>query len=162
MPPLGYLNLPVWFLKVILEPENSVSCLAYFNETSPRPALTFARNGKGQAIRLGTVFFQHYFRHPAPQVFSGLLGLIPLPEEPLKLLNPSAWLRLRRLDMPEGALCILLNGGGPAVARLHTTKGTRLSRLTRTGEEALEWGGETLELAVPDQEAVVLRMLPTV
>jgi len=157
---LGELNLPVWFLKVALEPESSVRALASFNETGPRPALTFASAGQGQAIRLGTVFFQHYFRHPAPQAFSSLLNRLPLPEEPLKLLNPSPCLRLRRLDMPEGALWILINGGEPATARLHPAPGIRLARLTRAGEEALEWQAETLELAAPGQDAVVLRMLP--
>ena len=62
--------------------------------------------------------------------------------------------------MPEGALWILINGGEPATARLHAAPGIRLRRLTRAGEEALDWEGETLELAAPGQDAVVLRMLP--
>jgi beta-galactosidase len=157
---LGGLNLPVWFLKVVLEPENSASCLASFDEADPRPALTSARTGQGQALRLGTVFFQHYFRHPAPQAFSELLNLLPLPAEPLTLLNPGPGLRMRRLDLPDGALWIVLNGGEPAVARLHVAPGIRLVRLTRLGEDVMERKGEILEIAVPAQDALVLRMLP--
>jgi beta-galactosidase len=157
---LGRLNLPVWFLKVVLEPESSASCLASFNETDPRPAITSTRVSRGQAVRLGTVFFQHYIRHPDQQAFSKLLTLLPLPEEPLKLLNPNPYLRLRQLDMPEGALWILLNGAGPAEARLRVEPGIRLTRLTQAGEETLAWNADNLELAAPGQDAVVLRMLP--
>jgi hypothetical protein len=156
---LGGLNLPVWFLKVILETENGASCLASFDEADPRPALTLARTGEGQAIRLGTVFFQHYIRHPDAQAFSGLLALLTLPEQPLSLLNPSPYLRLRRLDLPDGALWVLLNGGGPATARLRAARGICLLRLTRLGEAALDMNGEILEIAAPGQDAVVLRML---
>jgi beta-galactosidase len=157
---LGGLNLPVWFLKIVLEPESPANLLASFNETDPRPALTSTRSGRGQAVRLGTVFFQHYIRHPDSQAFSRLLTLLPLPQEPLKLLSPGATLRLRRLDMPEGALWILLNGGGPTEARLRAAPGIRLARLTQAGEETLAWQADNLELAVPGQDAVVLRMLP--
>jgi beta-galactosidase len=156
----GGLNLPVWFLKVILETENAASCLASFDEADPRPALTLARTGAGQAIRLGTVFFQHYLRHPDSQAFSALLALLPLPKQPLELLNPGPYLRLRRLDLPEGALWVLLNGSGPATARLRAVPGIRLLRLTRLGEEAVEWKADTLEIAAPGQDALVLRMLP--
>jgi beta-galactosidase len=157
---LGGLNLPVWFLKVALEPESALSCLASFDEADPRPALTSARTGQGQALRLGTVFFQHYFRHPDPQAFSGLLNLLPLPAEPLNLLNPAPSLRMRRLDLPDGALWIVLNGSEPVVARLHVAPGIRLVRLTRLGEDALERKGDILEIPVPGQDALVLRMLP--
>jgi hypothetical protein len=109
---------------------------------------------------VGTVFFQHYIRHPDPQAFSGLLTLLPVPEEPLKLLNPNSTLRLRRLDLPGGALYILLNAGGPVEASLRIAPGIRLVHLTQAGEEALAWQADTLELTVPGQDAVVLRMLP--
>jgi len=155
---LGGLNLPVWFLKVALEPESSAGCLASFNEADPRPALVSARTGQGQALRLGTVFFQHYFRHPVPQAFSALLNLLPLPAEPLNLINPGPSLRMRRLDLPDGALWIVLNGGEPAVARLHVAPGIRLEHLTSFGEVTLERKGEILEIAVPGQDALVLHM----
>jgi beta-galactosidase len=157
---LAGLTLPVWFLKIILEPESAASCLASFDETDPRPALTSARTGAGQAIRLGTVFFQHYLRHPDAQAFSRLLTLLTLPEQPLTLLNPSLCLRLRRLDLPDGALWILLNSGAPAAARLRVAPGIRLVRLTLLGEQPLEINSEILEIAMPGQDAVVLRMLP--
>jgi len=68
-------------------------CLASFNEADPRPAITLTRASRGQALRVGTVFFQHYIRHPDPQAFSGLLTLLPVPEDPLKTaqsqLNPT-------------------------------------------------------------------------
>jgi hypothetical protein len=35
-----------------------------------------------------------------------------------------------------------------------------LLRLTRLGEEAVEWKADTLEIAAPGQDALVLRMLP--
>jgi beta-galactosidase len=157
---LGELNLPVWWLKVILESEKGTRCLASFNETDPRPALTSARLGRGQAIRLGTVFFQHYLRHPDPKAFSGLLPLLPLPEQFLTLLNPSPTLHLRKLDLPDGALWILLNGGLAAQARFRVSAGTRLAHLTLTGEETLSWQADTLELTIPGQDALVLRMWP--
>jgi beta-galactosidase len=156
---LGGLDLPVWFLKVVLEPESAARCLASFDETDPRPAFTSARTGRGQALRLGTVFFQHYLRHPVPSAFSRLLTLLPLPEQLLQLLDPTPNLRLRRLDLPEGALWILLNAGGPAEASLRVAPKVRLVRLTQSGEEPLAWAADTLRLAVPAQDAVVLRML---
>ncbi len=155
---LGELTLPVWWLKLILEPENGTRCLASFDEPDPRPAVTSARVGLGQAIRLGTVFFQHYLRHPDPQAFSSLLPLLPLPEQSLTLLNPGPNLRLRKLDLPDGALWILLNGGPAVQARLRVASGIRLARLTESGEEPLSWQTDTLELTIPAQDALVLRM----
>lgn len=157
---LGELNLPVWFLKIALEPVRTARSLASFDEVDPRPALTSARTGQGQALRLGTVFFQHYFRHPSPEAFSSLLNLLPRPPEPLLLLNPDPSLRIRRLDLPDGALWILLNGGETAVAKLHVASGVRLARLTSIGEEALERKGDIMEIAAPAQDTLVLRMLP--
>jgi beta-galactosidase len=156
---LGGLDLPVWFLKLVMEPAADARCLASFDQAGARPALTSAQTGRGRAVRLGTVFFQHYLRHPDPPAFSRLLALLPLPEQPLKLLNPAPTLRLRRLDLPDGALWILLNGGGPAQAILQVAPGIRLARLTQSGEEPLACPDDTLSLAVPAQAALVLRML---
>jgi hypothetical protein len=41
---------------------------------------------------------------------------------------------MRRLDLPEDALWVVLNGGEPAVARLDIEPGIRLVRLTSLGE----------------------------
>ena len=38
-------------------------------------------------------------------------GLLPLGKEPVRLITPSSHLRLRRLDLPDGQLLLLLNGG---------------------------------------------------
>ena len=157
---LGGLNLPVWFLKVILEPDESATSLALFDEADPRPALTTTRLGRGTAIRLGTVFFQHYLRHPDPSAFSRLLPLLPQPVEPLNLLNPGQSLRLRRLDLPDGALWIIINAGDQVEARLSVAQGIHLVRLTLAGEEPLAWQEETLALQMLAQDAVVLRQLP--
>ena len=90
---------------------------------SPKP--THARHWSrprqvsGRTLRLGTVFFQHHFQHPDPAVFAPLLAWLKLPAEPMVLLNPSAHLRLRRLELPEGAVTpVLINAGGPVTARL--------------------------------------------
>jgi hypothetical protein len=155
---LGDLKLPVWWLKVVLELENGTHCLASFDEIDPRPALTSARVGLGQGIRLGTAFFQHYLRHPDPMAFSNLFLLLPLPELSLTLLDPGPALRLRQLNLPEGALWILVNGGPAVQARLRVASGTRLALLTQSGEEPLSWQAHTLELAIPAQDAIVLRM----
>ena len=87
-----------------------------------------------------------------------MLDLLPLPAEPLNLLNPGPLLRMRRLDLPDGALWIVLNGGEPAVARLHVAQGIRLVRLTSLGEVPLESKGEIMEISAPGQDALVLRM----
>ena len=130
--------LPVWFLKVALEPGPGGRVLASFTEPNPRPALVEAAAGRGRTLRLGTVFFQHYFQHPDPAAFAPLLAWLNLPTEPAALLNPSAHLRLRRLDLPEGALLVLLNAGGPVTARLQLDPGRSLTRLTQAGEEPVE------------------------
>jgi beta-galactosidase len=152
---LGAVRLPVWFLKVVLEPQEGVQVLATFAEPAPRPALTAAARGKGQALRLGTSFFQHYFRDPAPEAFSELLRWLPRPIEPVQLLNPSAHLRLRRLDLPDGALLLLLNAGGEATARLRLAPGVSLLRLTATGEEPVDTVSEVLEVAMASQSLAI-------
>lgn len=157
---LGELPLPVWFLKVALETQPEVQVLARFDESDPRPALTVATRGKGRAIRIGTAFFQHYFRHPAPSAFAGLRGLLPLPAEPVKLLNPSSHLRLRRLALPDGELLLVLNAGEQSVtAELQIAGGTCLSRLTREGEQ--DFGilaAGPLNISLPPQRVEVLRV----
>ncbi len=134
-----------------------------------RPALVEAAAGKGRTLRLGTVFFQHYFQHPDPAAFAPLLAWLNLPAEPVTLLNPSAQLRMRRLslpretrdlprgmrELPEGELLILLNGGGPATARLQLAPGRNLTRLTINGEEPVDIGAGVLEVAMHGQNAEV-------
>jgi len=133
----GNLRLPVWFLKVALEAQPGTSVLAAFAEPQPRPALTLAKTGRGQALRLGTAYFQHYFRHPTPAAFNELLCLLPVGEEAVKLLNPSSHLRLRCLDLPDGQLLILINSGEQATARLRAGANLVLTHLTADGEESV-------------------------
>ena len=149
------LSLPVWFLKVALEPGPGGQVLASFTEPNPRPALVEAVAGRGRTLRLGTVFFQHYFQHPDPAAFAPLLTWLNLPTEPAALLNPSPHLRLRRLDLPEGALLVLLNAGGPVTARLQFAPVRRLTRLTRAGEEPVETGSGLLEISLAGQSTEV-------
>jgi hypothetical protein len=149
------LGLPVWFLKVALEPGPGGRGLASFTETNPRPALVEATSGHGRTLRLGTVFFQHYFQHPDPTAFVPLLAWLNLPTEPAALLNPSPHLRLRRLDLPEGALLLLLNAGGPATARLQLAPGYSLTRLIQAGEEPVETISGLLEIPLAGQSAEV-------
>ena len=145
-------HLPVWFLKVALEPSPGGRVLASFAEPNPRPALVEAATGRGRTLRLGTVFFQHYFQHPDPAAFAPLLAWLNLPAESVALLNPSSHLRLRRLDLPEGALLVLLNAGGPVTARLQLAPG---HSLTRAGEEPVETGSGLLEVSLAGQSAEV-------
>jgi beta-galactosidase len=149
--------LPVWFLKVVLEPQPGGRAMASFPEPDLRPALVEAEAGRGRALRLGTVFFQHYFQHPDPAAFAPLLSWLDLPVEPAALLNPSASLRLRRLDLPQGALLVLLNGGGPATARLRLPPGCSLTRLAQAGEEPVETASGLLEVPLEGQSAAVYR-----
>ena len=150
------LSLPVWFLKVILEPEAGVTVRARFSEPNPRPALTVNQFGQGRAIRLGTVFFQHYFRHPAPEAFAELAALLPLPYEPVHLENASPHLRLRRLSLPEGEVLILLNGGLTTEAILNVAEKVSLWRLTPHGEEQVNATGR-LNVSMPTQSTEVFR-----
>ena len=147
--------LPVWFLKVILEPGPGGRVLASFTEPNPRPALVEAEAGRGRTLRLGTVFFQHYFQHPDPAAFAPLLAWLNLPTEPAALLNPSYHLRLRRLDLPEGALLVLLNAGEPVTARLQLAQGCSLTRLTPVGGEPVAADSGLLEISLAGQSAEV-------
>ncbi len=155
---LGDLYLPVWFLKIVLEPAAGVEVLAHFSEPSPRAALTVAQIGRGRAIRLGTVFFQRYFRHPAPQAFVRLGTLLPLPNYTVSLDNPSQYLRLRRLSLPDGELLVLLNAGQATEARLSLNAGVSLWRLTSNGEELLEITGGKHSVLIGAQNAELFRM----
>jgi len=148
-------GLPVWFLKVALEPGPAGRVLASFTESNPRPALVEAAAGRGRTLRLGTVFFQHYFQHPDPAAFSPLLAWLNLPTEPAALLNPSPQLRLRRLDLPKGALLFLLNVGEPVTARLQLAPGHSLTRLTQAGEVPVETASGLLEISLAGQSAEV-------
>ena len=152
---LNGLVLPVWFLKVAQEVGPRVRVLASFTEPDPRPALVEAVTSRGRTLRVGTVFFQHYFQHPDPAAFAPLLAWLNLPPEPVALLNPSPHLRLRRLDLPEGALLVLLNAGGPVTARLKIAPGLSLTRLTETGGEKIETGSGLLEISLAGQSAEV-------
>lgn len=153
----GQAALPVWFLKVALEPGLNGQTLATFAEPAPRPALVEAAAGRGRTLRLGTVFFQHYFQHPDPAAFAGLLAWLALPAGPVRLCNPSAGLRLRRLGLPEGDLLVLLNGGEQATARLEFPPGCLLARLAENGEQPLETGDGSLEIELAAQSAVCIR-----
>jgi hypothetical protein len=148
-------SLPVWFLKVALEPAPGGRVLASFAESNPRPALVEAEAGNGRTLRLGTVFFQHYFQHPDPAAFAPLLAWLNLPVEPAALLNPSSHLRLRRLDLPEGALWVLLNAGEPVTARMRLAPGCSLTRLTRVGEEPVATDSSLLEISLAAQSTEV-------
>jgi hypothetical protein len=154
---LGDLHLPVWFLKIVLEPAAGVEVPAHFSEPSPRAALTVAQIGRGRAIRLGTVFFQRYFRHPAPQAFARLCTLLPLPSYSVSLDNPSQYLRLRRLSLPDGELFVLLNAGQATEARLSLNAGVSLWRLTSNGEELLEITGGKHSVLMEAQNAELFR-----
>lgn len=154
---LGDLPLPIWFLKIVLEPAAEVKVLAHFSEPSPRAALTVAQTGRGRAIRLGTVFFQHYFRHPAPQAFGRLCTLLPLPNYSVSLDNPSQYLRLRRLRLPDGELLLLLNAGHATEAKLSLNAGVSLWRITSSGEEQLGITGGKYSVFVEAQNAELFR-----
>ena len=154
----GKLHLPVWFIKVALEPLKDVTVLATLPESDPRPALTLAKRGRGQAIRLGTVFFQHYFRLPASEAFAELLPFLSLHKHPVTLSNPSSHLRLRYLDLPDGQLLVLLNSGETTTARLDLNANLDLTRLTMAGEEPVEQGIGALLVPVEGQSAEVFHL----
>ena len=155
----GMLRLPVWFLKVVLEAAKDTSVLATHNEADPRPALTLAKYGQGKAIRLGTAFFQHYFRHPDVTAFTKLLSLLPQPQQAVKLGNPSSHLRLRKLELPDGQLLILLNAGERTTAHLQVDAGQTLTRLTLQGEEQVKKEGNQVRVLLEAQSAEVFKLL---
>lgn len=155
----GMLRLQVWFLKVVLEAAKDTSVLATHNEADPRPALTLAKYGQGKAIRLGTAFFQHYFRHPDVTAFSKLLSLLPQPQQAVKLGNPSSHLRLRKLELPDGQLLILLNAGERTTAHLQVEAGQTLTRLTLQGEEQAKKEGNQVRVLLEAQSAEVFRLV---
>jgi len=155
----GMLHLPVWFLKVVLEATKDTSVLATHNETDPRPALTLAKYGQGKALRLGTAFFQHYFRHPDVTAFSKLLSLLPQPQQAVKLGNPSSHLRLRALDLPDGQLLILLNAGERTTAHLQVEAHQTLVHLTLQGEEPVKQEGNQVRVLIEAQAAEVFRLV---
>ena len=154
----GDLRLPVWFLKVALEPLVEVRIPARFVESEPRPALSIARKGRGQAIRLGTVFFQHYFQNPVPEAFGQLLSLLSLGREAVNLVNASSYLRLRRLDLPDGQLLVLVNSGEATTAHLNLEPGVSLTRLSADGEESLGQAGGSLQVKMEAQSGEVFHL----
>jgi len=154
----GMLRLPVWFLKIVLEAEKDTSVLATHNEEQPRPALTLAKYGQGKALRLGTAFFQHYFRYPDVTAFSKLLSLLPQPQQAVKLGNPSSHLRLRALDLPDGQLLILLNAGERTTAHLQVEAHQTLTRLTLQGEEPVKKEGNQVRVLLEAQAAEVFKL----
>lgn len=90
------------------------------------PACLRNRIGDGTAFRIGTHFFQRYFTVDAdPEALAWFRQLIESELEPaLRLLNPGATLRLRRLASPEGELGFLINSGTQdQVARLRSRDG---------------------------------------
>jgi len=68
---------------------------------------------------------------------------------------PSSHLRLRRLDLPEGALLVLLNAGESVTARLQLAPGCSLARLTPVGEEPVTTDSGLLEISLAGQSAAV-------
>ncbi len=77
------------------------------------PAVVRHTLGKGHAIRVGTCFFQRYLSSPEStqlKTLESLLGTLESP--PLRLANPSAQERMRRLAISDGWLAVILKEGG--------------------------------------------------
>lgn len=98
------------FFRLHLEPDTSATVLAHWPDGAPAAVEKFY--GKGKALRIGTVFFQHYLSQP----HEGSLRLLaqwvtPCLACPAWLPSPVPGLRLRRLQTPHGFLGTLF---GPA------------------------------------------------
>jgi hypothetical protein len=71
--------------------------------------------------------------------------------------NPSQYLRLRRLSLPDGELFVLLNAGQATEARLSLNAGVSLWRLTSNREEPLGVTGERFSILIKAQNAELFR-----
>ncbi|MFW6271342.1 MAG: beta-galactosidase, partial [Bacillota bacterium] len=103
-------DFPGWFLRVNLKNINHGKVIGKFENSNP--AVIERNYKKGKTMRLGTIFFQQYFVNQDQNLlrfFKSFLNEINI--KSIKLKNQSHNLRMKKLNIPDGKLLILINYG---------------------------------------------------
>ena len=160
-----------WYLKMQLEDsayiekcgdafEKGGCCKILARFEDGRPAAIEHRYGAGRVIYIATIFFQRYFNNPLTGHLDFLADILPaLPAAPIKLLNPDAHLRVKRLvsDCDGDGLFILLNHSKGRSAKLLFGAGAELTDMN-TNEVIAGSAGQVLYLPVGDMQVRVFRL----
>lgn len=146
-----------WFFRVLFECRPEAQVLAYWPDEWP--AIVEKSHGAGRAVRLGTVFFQRYLAFPeeAHRRLLIRLGGMVVPG-PLRLLNGTPHLRLRRLASARGTVGVLINTGGAATAELYFEEDGQWQILGRAARRVT--AGKSYEIAVGPDEVVCFQLSP--
>ena len=146
--------LPGWFLQCVLSEKGGAEVLGRF--AGGEPGVVRHRLGAGTAARIGTVFFQNYFRQGQPAYLALLRSLLPMPERDVVLENPSHSLRMKRLCAEGADILILINTGETAPARLRFGRAGKLECLHQP--LAYDYAaGAPIEIEIPTQGVLVFR-----
>lgn len=125
-------ELPAWFLNCNWENEENLTVLA--RDKNGYASAVEHRLGKGRAVYIGTLFFQHYFAEDGiPGCTDFIRSLLPRTERMCRLSNVSPFLRMKVLD-GERDVVILLNRGDRTEALIEAEKPCTFRDLI-TGEE---------------------------
>jgi hypothetical protein len=145
-------EIPGWFMRVAFQENDASEVLGRWENGAP--AATRKYHEQGQAIRIGTTFFQRYLCCPSVESRSLLGKLLPESSLALALSNPAFDLRLRRLWHPQGMVGILLNRGVKRLAVLRVRESGRLEILDENGRDVM--AGQRIEFMLGAGEVKVL------
>lgn len=134
-----------WFLRLRLELIPGSTSAARWQDGEV--AITRHRIGRGEALRLGTVFFQHYLGHPDPSSLDVLRRLLGADRRPaVRLANPEPGLRLRRKVTDVGTLGVILSTLGTDRAEIVFDAGGTLGTPGQRASRVLPGGSALITL----------------
>lgn len=150
------MSVPAWY--VDCEFDESAIPAENVLARSPEGRVTAFRRacGKGQAIWIGTMFFQRYTGNPSAGAREFLRGLLPDRKKPFALVNPSEELRMKRLAGGGNEAVILLNYRDRKLARLFCERTVTFTDMM-TGERFALEGPGILNVPMPRESTRVLR-----
>lgn len=121
-------TLPGWYLLANWEDENGLDVLA--RDADGNASVIRHKCGKGQAIYIGTLFFQSYFAGKSGKESSDFLKELVSIQKTYALRNPGAALTLRTLEAEEADVLVLINHGDSTTAELDVPQGCYRDLLT--------------------------------
>jgi beta-galactosidase len=123
-----------WFVRAMLNASDAKSVCFWPDGIA---AFTRRQSGKGVACRIGTFFFQDYFAQPDAKMLAWFHKLTADHlDTTLRLANPSATLRLRRLQTGDGEFGILINSDNKAASGMLTFPNGRSTSITVPAQDA--------------------------
>lgn len=151
------MDVPGWYVRCQFEEEKIAEedVLARFPDG--HVAAFRHRYGKGQAIWIGTLFFQKYTGSPSESACEFLRSILPQIHKPLCLQNPGKHLRLKRLVGDGEEVAVLLNYEDRKLARVFADTACTFTDM-QTGEVFTLAGPGIACIPMPRESTRVLRV----